>query len=752
VAVATTKPSRFLAPEHPGQLRCTRLDWSLSAEQGALLVRGDRAAVALVGVWSGSRAIITSDPVAQAPADADPFALLGEGGGAGAASDDPDVAHRSQAAATGAAHGSAVGGGWFGYLGFGLSAQIERIGAPPPPAVAMPGFALSYYDNVLRLDSEGVWWFEALVTPARREQLDRRLEELRRRAATDLEPRPFSTDPWTMTPTPAGHAEAVRACRERIHAGDLFQANICARLHSRLRGDAIDLFARGCARLHPEYAAFVAGEGGALASLSPELFLRRRGRRVWSAPIKGTRERPVAEQAASLARAELLASAKDRAENVMIVDLVRNDLGRVCEPGSVEVSALGEVVGRVGVWHLVSEVTGRLRAGVDDGELLRATFPPGSVTGAPKVAALGVIHELESARREVYTGAIGYLSPVAGLELNVAIRTFESRGEDIWLGVGGGVVADSDPQAEAQECAVKAAPLLAAIGANLAAPIPNAASNASNTAGATGPIAGAPLIPRILRASPRPRERPDPAHGVFETILVTEKGGPLALDAHLARLAASTQALYDQTILLAELRRQLIERARPGRLRVNAVPRGPYAPLQIELQGSPLPVRDSPTTLATVALPGGLGAHKWVDRRLLDAFAAASAPDLPLLVDLDGWVLESARASVFLVEDQNTLVTPPNDGRILPSVSRARVIVAAREAGHTVLEQRVTVERLLSAEEVFVTAALLGAEPVGAIDGHPVRRGSVGAELNALIGTGRPRGSSSTVVAGARRP
>jgi anthranilate/para-aminobenzoate synthase component I len=151
----------------------------------------------------------------------------------------------------------------------------------------------------------------------------------------------------------------------------------------------------------------------------------------------------------------------------MIVDLVRNDLGRVCEPGSVGVPALVRAEPHPGVWHLVSEVTGVLRPGVADADLLRATFPPGSVTGAPKVRAMELIAAVEATGREVYTGAVGFVSPLWGLELNVAIRTFEIAGGRIWLGAGGGVVADSSPAAEYRECLVKAGPLLAAADAAL---------------------------------------------------------------------------------------------------------------------------------------------------------------------------------------------------------------------------------------------------------------------------------------------
>jgi para-aminobenzoate synthetase/4-amino-4-deoxychorismate lyase len=152
----------------------------------------------------------------------------------------------------------------------------------------------------------------------------------------------------------------------------------------------------------------------------------------------------------------------------MIVDLMRNDIGRVCAYGTVEAPRLPEAEPHPGVWHLVSKVHGRLRPGVGHADLLRATFPPGSVTGAPKIQAMRVISELEPTGREVYTGAIGFASPLAGLELNVAIRTFEQCNGRLWLGAGGGIVADSDPEHEFEEALVKAGPLAAAIGSRIA--------------------------------------------------------------------------------------------------------------------------------------------------------------------------------------------------------------------------------------------------------------------------------------------
>ena len=344
---------------------------------------------------------------------------------------------------------------------------------------------------LVRERATGEWFFEALWTDARAAALERRYADLVARAAEPAPPAGYHFSPFRLSPGAAGHQQAVARAVEYIRAGDIFQANICLRAEAEFAGDPLDAFCQAAAELQPPYAAFIgvsavpaAGPGrpgrpaqapaaapgvtrAAVASLSPELFLRRSGQTVTSKPIKGTARRSddPAESAAQLA--ELERSAKNRSENVMIVDLVRNDLSRVCVPGTVTVPDLLGAEPHPGLWHLVSTVEGTLGDGVTDGDLIRAAFPPGSVTGAPKVRALEIIDELELAPREAYTGAIGFRSPVAGLELNVAIRTFEFAAGRSWLGAGGGIVADSDPEAEYAECLIKATPLLTAIGARL---------------------------------------------------------------------------------------------------------------------------------------------------------------------------------------------------------------------------------------------------------------------------------------------
>jgi para-aminobenzoate synthetase/4-amino-4-deoxychorismate lyase len=694
------------------------LPGSLPAHRTVALVRDDERPFALTGAWAGGGAIAGSEPVRLAGEDEDPFALLAELPRieAAPAGDEGPVGPPSPAGDEAAA----VGGGWFGYLGYGLGARLERLDPPPPRPPLLPSFALAFYDHVVRMDGEGRWWFEALVTPEREAAILARRDLFAARLLDPPAERALSTAGWVAEPGAAGHAVVVGAARARIHAGDLFQANLSLVLRSQLRGEAADLFAAGVRALAPDRAAFLGGAWGSVASLSPELFLSRRGRSVRSSPIKGTRPRPADPAAAERERRALLASDKDHAENVMIVDLVRNDLGRVCETGSVRVPSLASAEAHSGVWHLVSTVEGRLRDGVDDGDLVRAAFPPGSVTGAPKVAAMNVIAELESSGRAAYTGAIGFASPLAGLELSVAIRTFEHRDGELALAVGGGVVADSDPEIEAAEALGKAAPLLRAIG-----------GEARAQAAPQTPAAAPP--PRV---SPRPVPRPDPDRGVFETMRV-EDGTVVAAQLHLQRLAASVAELYGLSLpagivvaVEAAAAAAAAGDSGPVRLRLEARPQG-RGGLATDIAVRPLGPPVGGDRLAPVTVPGGLGAHKWIDRRLLEAMEAHVGDAQPLLVDADGFVLEAARTCVFAVLG-DMLLTPPADGRILPGVGRHRVLDLARREGVAVDERPLPLSALASAPEVFLVSALRGV--------RPIRGGPVGRRFRATL-SGSPVGA-----------
>ncbi len=658
-AMAVGSPSAPVVPAEAVAVR-SHLPGRLPAAHAALLVAGERDAVALTGTWAGVRAIVATRPTVVLGPGEDPFAAL----------------DRLPVLDPAGDPGVVVGGGWFGALGYGLAGRVERAIPPPPHHLPLPDAPLAWFDHVLVCDPKGHWWFEALETPGRAAELRERRDELAARLAAAPRPRPVRLhDARLRAPGAAGHRAAVAACRERIAAGEVFQVNVCLHVDARLEGRPADLAVAAATELAPAHGALVQGPWGALVSASPELFLRRRGREVLTAPIKGT--------AAAGQDVALAASAKDRAENVMIVDLMRNDLGRVSAFGSVAVPALAQARPGAGVTHLVSEVTGTLRPGVGDEELLRATFPPGSVTGAPKVQALRVIAELEGSAREAYTGAVGYASPVAGLELAVAIRTFELVGERVQLGVGGGITTASDPAAELAECLLKARPLLALGGAAL--PAVDAAPDPTEA------------LPLALAAG---RTRPDPRSGVFETLAV-RGGTPVRADAHLARLTASAGALGID--VPDDLRSRVVAAAAglgEGRLRVDLAPGGTAT-----IATGPFPVQDGPVRLAPCRLPGGLGAHKWADRRLVDGLTRELGA-VPLLVDGDDGVLEAAWASVW-VQEGGRLLTPRADGRLLPGVTRAALLAEDPRCA----EAELGLERVRRADALWVSSALRGLVP-----------------------------------------
>ena len=340
----------------------------------------------------------------------------------------------------GGASSGAVGGGWFGYLSYPDAGADGRPGR-------IPEAAGGWTECVLRQDGDGQWWYESLSGAA----LSGWIAEALR---NPLPPRDFDIT-WGDADRDA-HRGGVLDCLEAIAAGEIYQACVCTQFAGRLDGAPVDFFVDAVERTSPARAAYLAGDWGAVASLSPELFLRRAGEAVTSSPIKGTLPR-TADPAA------LRASVKDVAENIMIVDLVRNDLSRVAVTGSVTVSELLAVRPAPGVWHLVSTVSARVPIELPMAALLDAAFPPASVTGTPKTRARELLIGWERQRRGVYCGTVGLASPVAGCELNVAIRTVEFGADgSAVLGVGGGITADSDPDREWDECLHKAAPIVGA--------------------------------------------------------------------------------------------------------------------------------------------------------------------------------------------------------------------------------------------------------------------------------------------------
>lgn len=353
-------------------------------------------------------------------------------------------------------------GGAVGYLSYDLGWQIERLPRLALDDLGLPELLVGFHDVVVAVPAEGPALLcvapapgegpEAIAT--KRSRWERRLKDLPE--APRIAPARAVGSPRSTFSREA-YREALARVLAHIAAGDIYQANLSQRFEIPVEGDAHAWFEHLCRQNPAPFAAFLNAGEAAVVSVSPERFLRLEGDRVVTAPIKGTRPRGRTPQEDERLADELAASAKDRAEHLMIVDLERNDLGRVCRLGSVQVSERFALEAHPTVWHMVSTVEGRLAPGQDVAALLSATFPGGSITGAPKIRAMEILEGLEPTRRGVYTGAIGYMGRDGAMDLNIAIRTAIAYPDRVYVQVGGGIVADSDADAEYQETLDKAA-------------------------------------------------------------------------------------------------------------------------------------------------------------------------------------------------------------------------------------------------------------------------------------------------------
>jgi para-aminobenzoate synthetase component 1 len=380
-------------------------------------------------------------------------------------------------------------GGWAGMFGYELARSLEAV---PPAAVdefQLPALAVGLYDVVVAFDHEqAAAWLISQGLPetdpqARRERAIERLSRFRELLATgavstndkstglpilpieSLSPQfPITGhDGLTSNFSPSAYTHAVEKTIEYIHGGDAFQVNLSQRLMHPATSPAIELYCRLRERNPAPFAGYLDGGDWQIASTSPERFVRIDNGHVETRPIKGTRARAQRPEADLFAGDELRASDKDRAENIMIVDLLRNDLSRTCRPDSVRVSQLCGLETYQYVQHLVSVVEGQLRADATPIDLVRTSFPGGSVTGAPKIRAMQIIAELEPTVRGAYCGSLGYVGLDGRMDTSILIRTITaSRG---WwqLPVGGGIVAQSNPREEYEETWHKAAGMLRAL-------------------------------------------------------------------------------------------------------------------------------------------------------------------------------------------------------------------------------------------------------------------------------------------------
>ena len=462
--------------------------------------------------------------------------------------------------------------------------------------------------------------------------------------------------------TEAQYVGKVERIKDWIASGDCYQINLTFPLDFRVYGHPLALYAALRQRQPVRYGAYLALPDGLLLSFSPELFFERRGARVVTRPMKGTAPRGASVEEDRKQRESMLASEKERAENVMIVDLLRNDLGRLAVPGKVRVDVLCEAEAYPTLWQQVSVVSADLPY-ASLAELFAALFPCGSITGAPKIRAMQRIDELEEASRGLYTGALGWAAPNGDCRFNVAIRTFEVDAEgEARLGVGSGIVIDADPEREYAECLLKA---------------------------------------RFLTGY-------DPGFGLIETMRLEQGRYPLQV-LHLDRLLHSAATLgfaLDETALVARLNEHAADHPQGVfRTRLVLSHDGSCAIATGALE-RPDDERAWRVRLAEEVLPDNdyLRGHKTTVRERYDR-TLASLPDGvfdALFFNARGELCEGARSNVFVVRDGQWL-TPPVRCGVLPGVMR-RSLLAAGRAQECVLYR----EDLLAAQEIYLANALRG--------------------------------------------
>jgi para-aminobenzoate synthetase / 4-amino-4-deoxychorismate lyase len=654
----------------------------------AQLVTDDRPA-ALWGNWFGGGLLIFRRPlrVTEPLNAADGFGFLDEQPRLGGSEAVPGT----------------VGGGWLGCFGYHPKTTT-----------------LAFYDSLLRWQPDSGWCFESLGLVGREADDVAAVEYWKTtlNAAFTAVTGALRVSPFSVLPDASiardRYLAAVENVISRIGQGSFYQLNLCIRLHAETSSTGQVVFGQLCDRLQPAFGALITGptshgSSRMIASFSPELFLRIRDGAVMTAPIKGTAPRRADDHGA----AALRASAKDAAENIMIVDLMRNDLSRVCRPGTVAVQDLLKIEPHPGVWHLVSAVQGELNPAVTTGQVLAATFPPGSVTGAPKISAQQGIADLEAEPRGAYTGSIGLVSPLAGADYNVIIRSFEFNDDRIELGVGGGITVDSVPIREWYECLHKAAPLVAAAGS---------------------------VLDHALVDEPGEPDAALLASGVFESILV-RRGKIMRLAAHLARLDRSCRELYGHGIpddLAGAAYERASEHAKVPRLAIRILARPTEGSMGYSVDTRPLGPRPASSSLRHQWRPERSWRHKWIERSALHRAEAAASPDLPFFTsparphDLS----ETSRGNIFLQDRNGFWRTPPLDEQVLPGVTRREVVDLLDDQRTPVVIRRCSVQDLLESRGAFWTSSLSGAVPIRAVNGTALQDISAFTnELNDRLGT-----------------
>jgi len=625
-----------------------------------------------------------------------------------------------------------VTAGLFGYFSYDLKDQLEKLPRTSMNDLGLPHIWLSAPGALLVHDRrEGV---TRLCIPER-EGVD--TGQIRKDFFSILEAPDVGTtsgpaadgklpDPARSNFTREGYLKAVDAIREYIAQGHVYQVNLSQRFQMSFSGDSWNLFRALFERNPAPFFAYIQAGDHQIVSTSPERFLQRAGRHVETRPIKGTAPRGETPEADTRLREALVRSRKDDAELSMIVDLLRNDLGKVCEGGSVRVTEHKRVEAYQNVYHLVSVVEGDLASERDSVDLLRATFPGGSITGCPKIRAMEIIDELESHRRHVYTGSIGYISFHDTMDLSIAIRTATVTGGQLVFSVGGGIVIDSDPEAEFEETLHKGRTLMDLCregdGSEASQPVLWRSGRLEKAADARIPVSDLGV---------------QYGFGFFETLRV-DGGTARYLDAHISRFSAAWRRLFPSPVpdlSWIEIIRQVVAANGLGgqvaAVKILATFGSRTAPPwdhQVVVSARPYTHRlagkgADGLRLATYEAPrqtplADFKTTNYLFYYLAGNWARENGADEALVLNPDGSVSETNSASILLIKGGTVRV--PASSHVLPGVMQRAVCSVLTQWGYKVVNGKMMPGAFFEADMVLCTNALMGAVPVVNLDGREI--------------------------------
>ncbi len=624
-----------------------------------------------------------------------------------------------------------IAAGLLGYFSYDLKDRLEKLPRTAVDDLALPQICLYSPSFLLVHDRIAVRtrWFIPRISGLDPEAIQNRFDQAIQTKAPPATPPAKSKSGFSSNFSQAEYMRAIDRIREYIAGGHVYQVNMSRRFSCDFSADPFALFSR-LYRMNPApFFAYIQAGDHQILSTSPERFVLQTGEQVETRPIKGTRPRGADGESDARLKAELAQSGKDDAELSMIVDLMRNDLGKVCAAGSVRVAEHKRLEPYENVWHLVSVVKGRLLPGKKSVDLIKAAFPGGSITGCPKVRAMEIIDELEPCCRHIYTGSIGYLSFHDSMDLSIAIRTATVLNDRLLFSVGGGVVYDSDARDEYDETTHKGKTLLSAFGAQpSAAWKPRAWIN-----GAFKPLEEA-VIPLESAGFQY-------GFGFFET-LRADNGRIHRLSAHLKRFYRTWASLFsaapprlDWEPIVSELLRQNRLEREAAAIKILAAQGGrEQPPYETVLAATVRPYRhrlaeQDKTGLDLVSYPHGrqspLADHKTLNYLyylLAGRWAAKQGGDEALILNPDGTVSEGNTVSLMLVRGDR-LILPASDF-VLPGVMQAAVRDLLEQQGYVATVRRVYPRDLFHADGVIATNSLMGPVPVRSLDGERLEKGN----------------------------